>query len=138
MKHFRYWIISLLMLAILAACSSTPTPTPEPEQIPVTVVVTATPDSAQAVVDDAAMAEEEATPEPEAIVGPLTVLCGMQEEWCQAAVAAFEAETGVETSMVRMSSGEALARLKAEGEDTLFDVWYGGPASAPVQQFRTV
>ncbi|MDM8530759.1 ABC transporter substrate-binding protein [Anaerolineales bacterium HSG25] len=65
------------------------------------------------------------------VSGPLTVLCGMQEDWCQAAVVAFEAETGIETSMVRMSSGESLARLRAEGDDTLFDVWYGGPSLGP-------
>ena len=80
-------------------------------------------------------AAPEPTPEPEVmaeeISGPLTVLCGMQEEWCQAAIAAFEAESGVETEMVRMSSGEALARLKAEGADTQFDVWYGGPSLGP-------
>lgn len=86
---------------------------------------------------EAAAVEPEPTkvPEPEEVIeeitGPLTVLCGMQEEWCQAAVAAFETETGVDTEMVRMSSGEALARLKAEGDDTLFDVWYGGPSLGP-------
>ena len=65
------------------------------------------------------------------VSGPLTVLCGMQEDWCQAAVQAFEAETGIETSMVRMSSGEALARMQAEKDDPSFDVWYGGPSLGP-------
>lgn len=124
MNHHRFWVITLLLLGLLAACSTAPAP--EPEQIPVTVVVTAT-------ADPAAAAEPTSVPEPavEEASGPVTVLCGFQEDWCQAAVEAFEDETGIETSMVRMSSGEALARLKAEGDDTLFDVWYGGPSLGP-------
>jgi iron(III) transport system substrate-binding protein len=66
----------------------------------------------------------------------LTVLCGMQEEWCQAAVAAFESESGINTEMVRMSSGEALARLQAEQGAPTFDVWYGGPSLGPVAAFQ--
>lgn len=120
MKYTRFWIITVFMLATLAACTSDPTP--EPEQTSAAVAVAATADAVQPESEE--MVEEE-------ISGPLTVLCGMQEEWCQAAIAAFEAETGIETSMVRMSSGEALARLKAEGDDTLFDVWYGGPSLGP-------
>lgn len=58
----------------------------------------------------------------------LTVLCTPQEEWCQVMVAAFEAETGVDTNYVRLSSGEALARLRAGAEAPEFSVWWGGPA----------
>lgn len=58
----------------------------------------------------------------------LTVLCTPQEDWCQAMVAAFEADTGVSTSYVRLSSGEALARLRASADDPEFSVWWGGPA----------
>ena len=58
----------------------------------------------------------------------LTVLCTPQEEWCQVMVAAFEEETGVDTNYVRLSSGEALARLQAGAEAPEFSVWWGGPA----------
>jgi iron(III) transport system substrate-binding protein len=58
----------------------------------------------------------------------LTVLCTPQEDWCQVMVAAFEAETGVDTNYVRLSSGEALARLQAGAEAPEFSVWWGGPA----------
>jgi iron(III) transport system substrate-binding protein len=145
MQRYFFWVASLILAGfILGACGSTtaeptavpPTeppaessvqeisaePTPEPTAVPPTE--TPTESSAQ-----------ETSVEPISDVvevsGPLTVLCGMQEDQCQAAVAAFEAETGIETSMVRMSSGEALARLRAEGDDTLFDVWYGGPSLGP-------
>lgn len=35
----------------------------------------------------------------------LTVLCTPQEDWCVAMTQAFQAETGIETSYVRLSSG---------------------------------
>lgn len=60
----------------------------------------------------------------------LTVLCTPQEDWCVAMTQAFEAETGIKTSYVRMSSGESLARLRAAQEAPEFSVWWGGPADA--------
>lgn len=60
----------------------------------------------------------------------LTVLCTPQEDWCQAMVAAFQEETGIQTSYVRLSSGEAFARLQAGADDPEFSVWWGGPADA--------
>ena len=58
----------------------------------------------------------------------LTVLCTPQEDWCQVMVQRFEEETGVDTNYVRLSSGEALARLQAGAEAPEFSVWWGGPA----------
>src|SRR5687768_17036623 len=40
----------------------------------------------------------------------------------------FEEEFGVDTNYVRLSSGEALARLQAGAEAPEFSVWWGGPA----------
>lgn len=60
----------------------------------------------------------------------LTVLCTPQEDWCVAMTAAFEAETGIDTNYVRMSSGESLARLRASQDNPEFSVWWGGPADA--------
>src|SRR5512138_3228190 len=60
----------------------------------------------------------------------LTVLCTPQEDWCVAMTQAFQEETGIETSYVRMSSGEALARIRATAEEPEFSVWWGGPADA--------
>lgn len=70
---------------------------------------------------------QEATAEPEAT---LTVLCTPQPEWCEAMRDAFQQETGIETSFVRMSSGESLARIRASADDPEFSVWWGGPADA--------
>jgi len=58
----------------------------------------------------------------------LTVLCTPQEDWCVAMTQAFEAETGIDTNYVRLSSGEALARLRATKDNPEFSVWWGGPA----------
>lgn len=60
----------------------------------------------------------------------LTVLCTPQEDWCVAMTQAFEAETGIDTNYVRLSSGESLARLRAAQDNPEFSVWWGGPADA--------
>jgi len=60
----------------------------------------------------------------------LTVLCTPQEDWCVAMTQAFQAETGIQTSYVRLSSGEALARIRATADNPEFSVWWGGPADA--------
>ncbi len=60
----------------------------------------------------------------------LTVLCTPQEDWCVLMTQAFEEETGISTSYVRMSSGESLARLRATADNPEFSVWWGGPADA--------
>ena len=57
----------------------------------------------------------------------LNVLCTPQEEWCQGMKQEFEAENNITVNYVRMSSGEALARLQAEKDNPQFDIWWGGP-----------
>ena len=64
--------------------------------------------------------------------GNLTVLCTPQEDWCVRMVQEFQDQTGINTSYVRMSSGEALARLRAGAEAPEFDVWWGGPADGQI------
>jgi len=60
----------------------------------------------------------------------LTVLCTPQEDWCVAMTQAFQEQTGIQTSYVRLSSGEALARIRATADNPEFSVWWGGPADA--------
>jgi len=73
-----------------------------------------------------------AAAQDEAPSGELRVLCTPEEPFCVAMVNAFAAETGIPTSYVRMSSGEALARLRAGAGAPEFDVWWGGPADGQV------
>lgn len=57
----------------------------------------------------------------------LNVLCTPQEEWCQGMKAEFEEQFGITVNYVRMSSGESLARIRAEKDNPQFDIWWGGP-----------
>ncbi|HEY3475831.1 MAG TPA: ABC transporter substrate-binding protein [Anaerolineales bacterium] len=57
----------------------------------------------------------------------LNVLCTPQEQWCQGMKQEFEAKYGITVNYVRMSSGEALARVQAEKDNPQFDIWWGGP-----------
>jgi iron(III) transport system substrate-binding protein len=65
--------------------------------------------------------------------GSLVVYCGVNEEWCRAAVAAFQQKTGIEVNMTRQSAGEIYARLKAEKDNPRGDIWYGGTGDPHLQ-----
>ena len=69
----------------------------------------------------------DATEPPPAEGGELNVLCTPQEQWCQGMKQEFEAKYGITVNYVRMSSGEALARVQAEKDNPQFDIWWGGP-----------
>lgn len=60
----------------------------------------------------------------------LNVLCTPQEEWCQGMKQEFEVKYGITVNYVRMSSGEALARIQAEKDNPQFDIWWGGPVDS--------
>ena len=57
----------------------------------------------------------------------LTIYAGLMEDHAVLAAREFEAATGVKTDVVRLSSGEALTRIRAEKENMTASVWYGGP-----------
>ena len=57
----------------------------------------------------------------------LSLLCVPQEEWCQGMKQEFEAKFGITVNYVRMSTGEALARVEAEKDNPQFDIMWGGP-----------
>ncbi len=56
----------------------------------------------------------------------VTVLCSPNPAWCDAIKAEFPKATGLQLDFIRLSSGEALARLRAERGKPSFDVWFGG------------
>lgn len=61
----------------------------------------------------------------------LSIICSPAEELCDAWAAAFEDETGVATSVVRQSAGDAAATLSASSGGTPeYDVWHGGTVDA--------
>jgi iron(III) transport system substrate-binding protein len=65
--------------------------------------------------------------------GSLVVYCGVNEEWCRAAVTAFERETGIKVAMTRKSAGEIYAQLKAEAANPRADIWWGGTGDPHMQ-----
>lgn len=58
----------------------------------------------------------------------VVVMCTVDEAWCEAAVTAFSDTTGINAEFVRLSTGEGIARLEAEGDSPSFYVWFGGPS----------
>ena len=65
-------------------------------------------------------------PLPAAAQGRVNILCSPDPAWCEAVKQSFSKATGIQTEFVRLSSGAALARLRAEKDAPVFDVWFGG------------
>ena len=65
--------------------------------------------------------------------GSLVIYCGVNEEWCRAAVTTFERETGIKVAMTRKSSGEIYAQTKAEAANPRADIWWGGTGDPHMQ-----
>jgi iron(III) transport system substrate-binding protein len=78
----------------------------------------------------ATQATSGATQAPEIKDKELNLLCTPQEEYCQGMKQEFEAKYGITVNYVRMSAGEALARLQAEKDNPTFDIWWGGPVDS--------
>ncbi len=58
--------------------------------------------------------------------GTVTVLCSPNVVWCDVIKEEFPKATGINLEYIRLSSGEGLARLRAERANPTFDVWFGG------------
>jgi iron(III) transport system substrate-binding protein len=58
----------------------------------------------------------------------LTVLCTVEERWCAAQTGAFQRQTGITTSFVRLSGGDALAAVTGATGSPQYSVWWGGSA----------
>lgn len=63
----------------------------------------------------------------EQISTEVNVLCTVPEARCQGFKEEFEAKYPITVNLLRMSSGEALARVQAEKTNPQFDIWWGGP-----------
>lgn len=62
-----------------------------------------------------------------AMAEDLSVVCSAEQDWCDLMVAAFEAENAdTDVLMVRKSTGETLAQIRAEAGNPKIDVWWGG------------
>ena len=63
----------------------------------------------------------------------LIFYCSAQEDWCQLLSRSFEQETGIKVAMIRKSSGETFAQIKAEASNPKGDVWWGGAGDPHLQ-----
>src|SRR2546430_17126477 len=69
-------------------------------------------------------------PRPE-LSGTLNLLCTPQIAWCEGMKAEFQkVYPKVTVEFVRLSSGEALTRLRNEKANPQFDICWGGPIDA--------
>lgn len=74
-----------------------------------------------------------ATPTGSRSAGTLNILCGVDEAWCAVMQKTYEAKTGLEVNMARMSTGEILDRVRAEKDAPTVDVWWGGTGITHLQ-----
>lgn len=56
----------------------------------------------------------------------VNLLCSPDLAWCEALGPAFTEATGIGLDFIRLSSNDALARIRAESASPVFDVWFGG------------
>jgi iron(III) transport system substrate-binding protein len=63
----------------------------------------------------------------------VTALCSTDQGWCEAAARDFQAQTGIKVLQVHKATGEALAQLRAEGQNPKTDLWWGGTGDPYLQ-----
>lgn len=61
-----------------------------------------------------------------AMAQSLSVVCSNEQAWCDLMAQNFRIDTGVNVDMVRKSTGEVLAQIRAEAGNPKVDVWWGG------------
>lgn len=62
-----------------------------------------------------------------AFADDLSVICSAEQSWCDLMKTAFEAENSdTNVLMIRKSTGETLAQIRAEAGNSKVDVWWGG------------
>jgi iron(III) transport system substrate-binding protein len=66
----------------------------------------------------------------------VNLLCSPDLAWCEALGPAFTDATGIPLEFIRISSQDALARIRAEAANPVFDVWFGGTGDPHLVAFR--
>ena len=72
-------------------------------------------------------------PLPAQAAGTLNLVCAADVKWCELMERLFEADHDIDVNMVRMSSGEAYARLRAEARNPKTDLWWAGTGDPHLQ-----
>ena len=64
----------------------------------------------------------------------LNLLCAADQIWCELLTTEFtKAHPNINVAMIRKSSGEAYAQLRAESRNPRLDVWWGGTGDPHLQ-----
>ena len=73
----------------------------------------------------AALAAGVVLPRDAAAQASISFVCSAQEEYCRALTTAYERAGTAKIAMVRKSTGEAFAQVKAEASNPKIDLWWG-------------
>lgn len=65
--------------------------------------------------------------------GSLNLICSADVVICEQMQADFQKETGTSVNMVRLSSGETYAKIRAEARNPKTDLWWGGTGDPHLQ-----
>ncbi|MEY9165296.1 iron(III) transport system substrate-binding protein [Sinorhizobium fredii] len=65
--------------------------------------------------------------------GTLNLICSADVVICEQLEGAFEKETGISVNMVRLSSGETYAKVRAEARNPKTDIWWAGTGDPHLQ-----
>lgn len=68
-----------------------------------------------------------------AAAAELNLICSADVVICERLVADFEGSHDIDVNMVRLSSGEAYAKIRAEGRNPQTDLWWGGTGDPHLQ-----
>lgn len=69
-----------------------------------------------------------------AMAGEMSLICSADVVICEKLVSEFEAShSDIDVNMVRLSSGEAYAKVRAEGRNPQTDLWWGGTGDPHLQ-----
>ncbi|WOI57998.1 ABC transporter substrate-binding protein [Palleronia sp. LCG004] len=63
----------------------------------------------------------------------LNLICSADQAVCERLVAEFEGSHDIDVNMVRLSSGEAYAKIRAEARNPQTDLWWGGTGDPHLQ-----
>src|SRR5690606_18042156 len=65
--------------------------------------------------------------------GNLNVICSADVVICEQMKNMFEKDTCINVNMVRLSSGEPSAKIRAEARNPQTDIWWAGTGDPPLQ-----
>jgi iron(III) transport system substrate-binding protein len=68
-----------------------------------------------------------------AVAQELNLICSADQTICERLVEEFEASHDIDVNMVRLSSGESYAKIRAEARNPQTDLWWGGTGDPHLQ-----